>query len=95
MRTTPIQSPTGVAIRELPQWVHDVNVVWFMSGIPQNLQVFSSELIGPGYGFQVPVGPVDVIVKETDGKHMGNRAARKHYVTMASLQVRESFKMTA
>lgn len=41
MRTPTVVFTARVRVWELPQWVYDMNIVWPMSGIPEDLQVFT------------------------------------------------------
>lgn len=87
MRTLSVIGAAGIRIGPLPQRMHYVNIVRFVRGVPQDLQVLPGELVGPGNRFEVPVGPVDVVVEEADGKDVRHGVAGEHHVSMTTLQV--------
>ena len=66
----------------------NVEVIWTVGGVTQDLVIFSSELVSSEDGFQVPVSPVNVVIHQGDGKHVGNKfLSRKNSFDITSIKV--------
>ena len=79
---------TRVVIRELSQRMVDVDIIWTVGGVAEDLIVSTSELVGSEDGLEVPVGPVDVVINEGDGEHMGHQlVAGQNVFLVASIKV--------
>lgn len=87
VRTPAIVFSARICVRELPQRMVDVYVVGSMGGVPQERELGSGELVRLADGLDVPVGPVNVIVEDGDGKDVRHRIPGKHDATIVTLEI--------
>ena len=78
-----------VVIFQLTERMINLNVVWSMSGVSQNGHAFAGELVGLDDGLQVPVGPEQIVVKDTQGKHMRSLISLQDVFDVLAIVVRE------
>lgn len=75
MAAASIRRSARVRVRNLTQRVVDLDVVRAMSRVSERLHVFSGELVGSNDCFEVPIGPVEVIVEDRQREDVRNLRA--------------------
>lgn len=87
VRTSTISLTTWIRVWNLSQRMIDVNVVGTMCRIANRMHIFSSELVSSDDRFEIPIGPIEIIVEHSQRENMRNFRARQNNVTMTSLKI--------
>lgn len=66
-----------------------MDIIRPVCGVSQNRDVRARELLRLADGFQVPVGPVHVVVENSNGENMWHLHTGQNYATVVTFQVRE------
>lgn len=70
MGTASVVGPARICALQLLDAVHNLNVVGQLNHFDDNLFIVAPQFIGFDDGFQIPVGPIQVVVEDSHGKYV-------------------------
>lgn len=87
MRTCTIVNGTGIVVRQLSQWMVDVDVIRSMGCVPQDLEILSCEFVRSQECFYVPISPIEPVIEDGESEDMRDRGTGKDLVSVLSIEV--------